>query len=91
MVKKGFLRVLFLGLNLFLAWLFIAVLANLGMAEASHAPYQGLATVGSLAPITRTTVMVSDGNEVNIILPDPIDDVVRKTQNDPFAEFAGER
>jgi len=91
MVKKGFLRVLFLGLNLFLAWLFIAVLVNLGMAEASHAPCQGLVTVGSLAPITRTTVMVSDGNEVNIILPDPIDDVVRKTQNDPFAEFAGER
>ena len=47
--------------------------------------------VGSLAPIARTTVMVSDGNEVNVILPDPIDDVVGKTRNDPFAEFAGER
>jgi hypothetical protein len=35
--------------------------------------------------------MVSDGNEVNIILPDPIDNVVGKTQNDLFAEFAGER
>ncbi len=36
-------------------------------------------------------MMVSDGNEVNVILPDPIDDVVGKTRNDPLAEFAGER
>ena len=47
--------------------------------------------VGSLAPIARTTVMVSDGNEVNVILPNPINDVVGKTPNDPLAESASER
>lgn len=46
---------------------------------------------GSVAPIARPTVMVSDGNEVDVILPNTIDDVVGKTRNDPLAEFAGER
>jgi hypothetical protein len=32
--------------------------------------------------------MVSDGNEVNIIFPDTIDDIVGKARNDPLAEFA---
>jgi hypothetical protein len=34
--------------------------------------------------------MVSHGNEVNIIFPDTIDDVVGETRNDPLSKFAGE-
>jgi len=47
--------------------------------------------VGSLAPIAWATVMVGDGNEVNVILPDPINDVEGKTWNDPLAKAASER
>ena len=35
--------------------------------------------------------MVSHSNEVDVILPDTIDDVVGKPRNDPLTEFAGER
>jgi hypothetical protein len=31
--------------------------------------------------------MVSEGNKVDVILPDLIDDVVRKTQNDPWEQY----
>jgi len=36
-------------------------------------------------------MMVSDGNEVNVILPYSIDNVVGETRNDPFSESASER
>ena len=35
--------------------------------------------------------MVSDGNKVNVILPDSINDAVRKTQNNPLAKLTSER
>ena len=35
--------------------------------------------------------MMSNCNEVNVIFPDMIDDVVGKTRNDPFAEFASDK
>ena len=31
---------------------------------------------------------MSNCNEVNVIFPDAVDDVVGKTRSDPFAEFA---
>lgn len=31
-------------------------------------------------------MMVSHGNEVNVVLPEAIDDAVGKAQNDPFAQ-----
>ncbi len=36
-------------------------------------------------------MMVSHGNEVNVILPNSIDDIVGKTRNDPLPESASER
>jgi len=35
--------------------------------------------------------MLSDGNEVDVILPDSIDNVVGKTRNDPLPKTASER
>jgi hypothetical protein len=37
------------------------------------------------------TMMVSHGNEVDIVLPHTINNVVRVTRNDSFTEFAGKR
>ena len=49
-----------------------------------------LATVGSLAPIAWPTMVVSHGNEVDIILPDTVNYVERKTLNESLAKFASE-
>ena len=35
--------------------------------------------------------MVSDSDEIDVIFPDTIDDVVRETRNDSLAEFATKR
>lgn len=32
-------------------------------------------------------MLVSDGDKVDVIFPNTIDDVVRKTRNDPLSEF----
>jgi len=36
-------------------------------------------------------MMVSDGNEVNVILPDSIDNVIGETRNNPLPEPASKR
>ena len=50
-----------------------------------------LATVGSLPPIARPTMLMGDSNQVNVILSHAIDDAVGKTRNDPLAESPSER
>jgi hypothetical protein len=50
-----------------------------------------LATIRPIAPIARTTMMVRDGNEVNVIPPYSINNVVGEALKDPFSESASER
>jgi hypothetical protein len=50
-----------------------------------------LAAVRSLPPVVRAAVLVSDGNKIDVALPDTIDDAVRKAGNDPLAKATGKR
>ena len=50
-----------------------------------------LAAVRSLPPVVRAAVLVGDRNKINVVLPDAIDDGVRKTGNDPLAKATGKR
>jgi hypothetical protein len=48
-----------------------------------------LAAVRSLAPVVRAAVLVGDSNKIDVVLPDTIDDAVRKAGNDPLAKATG--
>ena len=50
-----------------------------------------LGAIGSLPPVVRAAVLVGDSNKISVVLPDAIDDAVRKTGNDPLAQATGKR
>lgn len=50
-----------------------------------------LAAVRSLPPVVRAAVLVGDSNKIDVVLPDPIDDAVRKAGNDSLAKATGKR
>ena len=49
-----------------------------------------LASVSSLSPIAWATVLVSDGNEKDVVLPHAIDDAIGKPRNNPLAVPTGQ-
>lgn len=50
-----------------------------------------LAAIRSLAPVIRPSVLMGDRNKINVFIPDAVDDVVRKSGNDPLAKATGKR
>jgi hypothetical protein len=50
-----------------------------------------LAAIRSLPPVVGAAVLVGDGNKINVVLPDAIDDAVWKPGNDAFAKGTGKR
>jgi hypothetical protein len=44
-----------------------------------------------MPPVVRAAVLVGNCNKINVLLPDAIDDAVRKTGNDPLAKATGKR